>query len=62
MFRDWLKYFVWLTVIVFVCLLSMMTFAIRESLGSWAVMLFLIGQTALCAYFLVLLNEKADRK
>lgn len=58
MFRDWLKCFVWLTVIVFV--LSMMTFAIMESLGSWAVMLFLIGQTALCAYFLVLLNGEED--
>ena len=60
MLSDWLKYFVWLTVIVFVCLLSLMTFAIRESFGSWAVMLFLIGQTALCAYLLALLNRKED--
>lgn len=58
MFRDWLKCFVWLTVIVFV--LSLMTFAIRESIGLWGVMLFLVGQTALCAYFLVLLNGKED--
>ena len=32
MLRDWLKYFVGLTVIVFVCLLSMMiSFAIKVS-------------------------------
>ncbi len=63
MLRDWLKYFVGLTVIVFVCLLSMMiSFAIRESFGLWGVLLFLVGQTALCAYLLVLLNKKEDKK
>lgn len=61
MLSDWLKYFVGLTVIVFVCLLSMMiSFAIRESFGLWGMLLFLVGQMALCAYLLVLLNRKED--